>query len=92
MYYTHCLQSIKNNRLYIGYTSDLKRRFEEHNTKIGGDFTSKNGPWKLIFYEAFIDKKDAEKQERFYKKGCGREVLKNKLQNYFSNYTYSRIV
>lgn len=82
MYYTYCLQSVKNNKLYIGYSSDIKRRLAEHNSNRGGDFTSKNGPWKLIFYEAFLDKKDAENQERFYKKGYGREVLKGKLKNY----------
>lgn len=83
MYYTYCLQSIKNKRLYIGYTNNLRRRLEEHNNKQGGDFTSKNGPWKLIFYEAFVHKKDSENQEKFYKTGYGREVLKDKLKNFF---------
>ena len=85
MYYTYCLQSLSNNKLYIGYTNNLKRRFQEHNDKKGGDFTSKNGPWKLIFYEAFLEKIDAKTQENFYKTGYGREVLKNKLKNYFNH-------
>lgn len=63
----------------------MRRRFVEHNDKQGGDFTSKNGPWKLIFYESFVNKKDAENQEKFYKTGYGREVLKDKLKNFFGS-------
>lgn len=83
MWYTYVLQSSKNGRLYTGYTSDLKRRFEEHNSKSGGNYSAKNAPFKLIFYEAYLDKTDAEEAERFFKTGYGREVLKGKLKNYF---------
>lgn len=82
MFYVYCLESIKNKKLYIGYTDNLKRRFKEHNDKTGGDFTAKNGPWKLIFYEAHINEVDAREMERFYKSGYGREVLRDKLKNY----------
>lgn len=85
MHYVYCLQSLKNAKLYIGYTSDLKRRVAEHNHKQGGSFTEKNGPWKLIFYEAHHNKKDAGKMEKFYKTGYGREVLQGKLKDYFSS-------
>jgi putative endonuclease len=83
MWYAYVLESLKNGSLYTGYTDNLKRRFGEHNTKRGGAYTSKAGPYKLIFYEAFIEKKDAEKAEKFFKSGYGREVFKNKLENYF---------
>lgn len=81
MWYTYVLISLKNKRRYTGITSDLKQRLEEHNSGIGGEYTSKNRPFKLVFYEAFLAKKDAEKQERFYKTGYGREVLKEKIEN-----------
>lgn len=58
---------------------------EEHNNKQGGNFTAKNGPWKLIFYEAHTNEADARKMELFYKSGYGREVLKDKLKNHLSN-------
>ncbi|MEK7598493.1 MAG: GIY-YIG nuclease family protein [Patescibacteria group bacterium] len=82
MFYTYLLQSIKNKRLYTGITSDLRRRFKEHNDKRGGAYTSRNAPFDLIFYEAFIDKKDATEAELFFKSGYGREVLRDKLKNY----------
>ena len=58
----------------------MKRRISErergrtHSTKRMGEL-------KLIYYEAFISEKDARKQERFYKSGYGREVLRDKLEN-----------
>ncbi len=61
-------------------TNDLRRRFIEHNSGIGGEYTKKNRPFKLVFYEAFLTKIDAEKQEKFYKTGYGREVLKDKIK------------
>ncbi len=80
MFYTYVLYSLKNKRLYTGYTDDLKQRINEHNKGIGGNYSSKNRPFKLIFYEAFLSKEDASKQEKFYKSGYGREVLKAKVE------------
>ncbi len=82
MWCCYVLESLKNKRFYVGLTSDLERRLEEHNTGIGGSYTKKNGPFRLIFYEAYVEKRDAEKAERFFKTGYGREVLKDKLENY----------
>lgn len=81
MYYAYVLLSLKSKRLYIGYTNDLKQRFEEHNKGQGGEYTSKNRPFKLVYYEAFLSKKDAGRQEKFYKTGYGREVLNEKIKN-----------
>ena len=81
MFYTYVLLSLKNGTLYIGSTSDLKQRVEVHNHGLGGEYTKKNRPYKLIFYEAFLSKKDATKQETFYKSGYGREVLKEKIED-----------
>lgn len=81
MFYVYVLYSLKSKRLYKGITSDLDQRFREHNNGIGGSYTKKNRPFKLIFYEAFLSKKDALKQEKFYKSGYGREVLKDKISN-----------
>lgn len=80
MFYTYVLISLKTKRLYIGFTSDLKQRFKEHNEGMGGAYTKNNRPFKLVFYEAFFSKKDAVKQEKFYKSGYGREVLKEKAK------------
>ncbi|OGD62597.1 hypothetical protein A2160_06225, partial [Candidatus Beckwithbacteria bacterium RBG_13_42_9] len=82
----YVLLSLKSRRLYIGQTGDLRQRFIEHNNGIGGKYTKDNKPFKLIFYEAFLAKKDAYKQEKFYKTGHGREVLKDKLESSLKNW------
>jgi len=74
MYYVYVLKSKKNNKLYKGFTSDLKRRVKEHNSG-NSVFTRHNGPWELLYYEAFKDKVDAKREEQFLKSGKGRERI-----------------
>jgi len=82
MYYFYVLKFRNNGKLYKGFTSDLERRLSEH--RLGAsDFTSRNGDFDLIFYEAYINKKDAQLAEIYFKSGHGREVLKDKLKNTF---------
>jgi len=80
MYYVYILKSQKNSKLYKGLTNDLKRRIKEHN--FGKSvFTKNNGQWKLIYYEAFLFKKDARREELFLKSGKGKERIKYLLNN-----------
>lgn len=85
MWYLYVLENLKNGNFYTGSTDNLRRRFEEHNQGRGGGYTKKQGKFKLIFYEAFLNKKDASKAEKFFKTGYGREVLKDKLSNYLKD-------
>ncbi len=80
MFYTYVLKSKKNERLYVGSTDDLKRRFLEHNNGRGGKYTKDNRPFEILYYEAYNSYDLAKQSERFYKTGYGREVLKDKLQ------------
>jgi putative endonuclease len=75
MYYVYILFSEKLGKKYIGRTDDLRSRIKEHN-RGDSSFTNRGIPWKLIYYEAFILKKDASKEELFLKSGQGRERLK----------------
>ena len=82
-YYTYVLYSLKDKKLYIGSTKDLKQRINQHNH--GKVLSTKyRRPLKLIFYEAFNNYKDARRDELFYKSGHGREILKEKIKNSFS--------
>lgn len=58
----YILKSLKNNTLYIGSTSDLRRRFVEHNSGQGG-YTKKYAPYELVYYEAYRSEKDARERE-----------------------------
>ncbi len=83
-YYTYILQSLKNKSFYIGYTSDLKKRFSEHNCG-KSQATKPYRPYKLIFYEAFLDKSDAKNREEYLKGGYGRKTIKGMLRKYLKN-------
>ena len=82
MYYFYVLQFKDNKKLYKGSTGDLRKRISDHRSG-QSSFTSRNGEFDLIFYEAYINKKDAMEAEKYFKSGHGREVLREKLKNYF---------
>ncbi len=75
MYYVYVLKSAKTGKLYKGSTADLKLRLAKHNTG-GVSSTKAFVPWKLIYYEAFINKTDALREEKFLKSGKGRDRIK----------------
>lgn len=80
--YVYILQSTKNNNLYVGYTEDLRKRLQEHNR--GLNFSTKPyRPWRLIHYEAYRNKKDAERREGYIKTNQGARLLKRMLKEYF---------
>ncbi len=81
MYYIYLLESQKDKSWYIGYSADLKQRFESHNNGQNAATKSKL-PWKLIYYEAYDNRLDAKKREVFLKSGSGRRFLKKQLLNY----------
>jgi len=83
MYYVYILRSEKSHKLYRGLTSDLRKRLERHNQ--GKVKSTKNDrPWKLIYYEAFISKKNARREELFLKTGQGRKRIKYLFSNEIS--------
>lgn len=78
MYYVYILRSEKDNKLYIGCTNDLKKRFREHSEgKVSS--TKKRRPFKLIFYESLINKTDAFAREQWFKTGFGYNHIRRML-------------
>ena len=85
MFYVYVLHSTKDNGFYIGYSTDLKRRLSEHTR--GASFATKSrGPWKLIYYEAYTERKDAEGREKFLKSGAGRRFVRAQLRHYLKRF------
>jgi putative endonuclease len=83
MWYTYILLSNKDKRWYTGCTSDLRKRFEEHNSnKLLS--TKGRGPFRLIYYEACPNKKDAYSREKYLKSGMGKRYLRNRLKRFLS--------
>ena len=52
---------------YVGYTKDLKKRLNLHNSGKGAKFT-RGKKWKLVYYEKYDSKSDAMKNEYVLKK------------------------
>jgi len=82
MFYVYVIQN-KNNRWYTGYTADLRKRFNEHNTK-KSKYTQYRGPYKLIYYEACLNEEDARSREKYLKSGMGKRYIKNRLKRFLS--------
>ena len=71
MYYVYVLQRIVKKDFYIGYTENLKRRFEQHDREIACD---------LIYYEAYQLEKLAMQRERKLKQyGSAWHGLKKRI-------------
>ena len=82
MHYVYILRSEKDGKLYIGYSSNLRLRYAEHCKGLVAS-TKHRRPMRLVYYEAYISKRNAERRELFYKSGRGRETLKHILQETF---------
>ena len=85
MFYVYLLHSISDNGFYIGFATDLRKRISDH--KRGASFATKSrGPWKLIFYEAYTEREDAEGREKYLKIGAGRRFLRSQLRHYLKKF------
>ena len=70
MHYVYILKRGDRGGTYIGYTSDLRKRFVEHQTKKP----------ELIYYEAYRDERDArEREQKLKKRGQTVRRLKERL-------------
>lgn len=78
----YVLQSEQDGGLYTGYSSNLKKRFKEHNS--GLNFSTKHSkPWRIIFFEAYLNETDARRREKYLKTSQGSRLLKRMLKEYF---------
>ena len=81
MFYVYLLESKMGDERYIGFTTDLKKRFKEHNQKLNVS-TRRYAPWKLLYYEACIEKSDAMRREKYLKTTQGSRLLKRRIKDY----------
>ena len=79
MYYVYFLR-LKNNQVYTGYTSDLKRRLKEHTSgKVAS--TKHLQPASLIGYEAYARRSYATRREKFLKTTEGKRLLRQQYRD-----------
>ena len=86
-FYTYVLERAVDHERYVGYTSNLKRRLEEHEK--GQSFATKPKlPMKLIYYEACRNQDDAKRREHYLKTTQGRRFTGLRLKAYNSRQAF----
>jgi len=80
MYCAYILESIRyKNKYYIGSTSDIDRRINEHNAGRSRS-TKPFKPWKLVYKEEFLTRGEAGIRENQIKRFKGGNGLKRLLE------------
>ncbi|MES2648524.1 MAG: GIY-YIG nuclease family protein [Bacteroidota bacterium] len=81
LYFVYILQSLKDNKYYIGSSSNVDARLQFHNAGLQRS-TRHRTPFTLVYQEALADKTEAlvrEKQIKSYKGGeAFRKLLTGK--------------
>jgi putative endonuclease len=72
MFTVYILYSEKFDKTYVGFTSDIEKRFLSHNELGKKGWTIKFRPWKIIYSEMFQTKHEAMSREKYLKSGVGR--------------------
>ena len=70
----YIIYSEKLDRFYTGYTTDLAKRLQEHNSGIS-NFTAKASDWKLMYTETFQTREEAQFRERQIKNKKSRKYI-----------------
>jgi len=79
-YYVYILRSKSDkNRIYIGYTTNLKKRMEEHSNPDSSSYTRQYAPWELETYTGFKNKLIAQQFEVYLKSQSGRAFLRKRM-------------
>lgn len=75
MYFVYLIQC-EDGSIYTGITTDLERRFKEHEGKIGGHYTRAHKVEKILHTEKYPTRSEALKREAEIKKLRREEKLK----------------
>lgn len=81
MHYVYVLRSEKDGMLYTGSTNNLTERLKRHNSgwvKI----TKFRRPFRLIYYEGCVDRKDSMRREIYLKTSWGKKYIKNRIKEF----------
>ncbi len=80
MYFIYALYSEKQNKIYIGYSSDPEKRMLSHNDERNKGWTGRYQPWKLVYTEKCDTKTEALKREKQLKSAKGRKFIWNLIE------------
>ena len=74
----YVLRSLKDGKLYVGHTDNLRMRLIRHHS---GDVRSTKGrrPLKLVYTEPVQSREEAVSREKYFKSGPGHRFLQSRL-------------
>ena len=78
-YYTYVIEC-EDGSLYVGQTSNLINRWEQHITGQGAAWTKRHKPVRIIHHEIFPSREEAVKREKELKTGYGRKWIKREIE------------
>lgn len=82
MFYTYLLFNTKTRKYYVGYTSNLVERFEQHISWYNESTAYESAFWKLVYYEAYLTESDARNRElKFKNHGRWIQEIKKRIEN-----------
>ncbi|MEP6794660.1 MAG: GIY-YIG nuclease family protein [Saprospiraceae bacterium] len=88
-HYVYVLFSEKDHKLYIGYSTDVYQRLEQHNSGLNTS-TAPRRPLRLIYFEAHILASDALRRESYFKTSSGKRTLQIILKQTLEDLGYQR--
>ena len=74
MNYTYIVECADGS-LYTGFTNDLEKRMKAHNEGKGAKYTRGRGPVKLVYFEEFETKEEAQSREWHIKRLTKKQKL-----------------
>jgi putative endonuclease len=74
MYFVYILEC-QDKSLYTGITTDMERRFTEHQNKMAAHYTSAHPVKKIVYIEKCVNRSLATKRELTIKKLTRQEKL-----------------
>jgi putative endonuclease len=80
MPFVYILQSLKNNRYYIGSTNDIERRLSEHNNG-KSRYTSLTAPFRLVLKQEYSSITLARRIESKLKKLKNRSIIEKIIKD-----------
>ena len=80
-YYVYVLRSKLDGKYYTGFSTDLDKRIEEHNSgKVSS--TKYRIPFEIVYYEVCFCIDDATHREKYLKTTYGKRYIKNRIKNH----------
>lgn len=74
-FYVYILTNDRHTVLYVGSTSDLKKRIYHHKNGLIRGFTKKYNVHKLVYFEKHPNKQKASERERQIKDGSRKKKM-----------------